>query len=292
MSGGIPVEQITSHVHISTEHGACTVGAIQSSGGVVLIDSPNRATGALQWREEIERLGPVRYLINTEHHVDHVFGNYFLPGTIISNHYNKQNFYQEGFHGTKSAEGPSRLLDPEGYMRDEDPEGLALVSDYRPREPEIVYRGGLTLCLGDLTIDALETAGHMPANTIVYVREDRTLFTGDNVFHNVMTWFHESVPLKWLETLDRLRAMPIDVVVPGHGKAGGPELIDAMKIVVSTAVERVQSAIDSGMTREETTERISFEDLQPVLKRLRHRLPGLQRIFVGRVYDQLQAQDA
>ena len=152
------MEQISPHVYISSDHGACTVGAVRTSEGVVLVDAPNRATGAVRWREEVKSLGEVRYLINTEHHVDHVFGNHFLPGVIIANHYTKENFYQEGFHGKGSAAGPSRLLDPVGYTKDEDPEGIGLVADYRPREPEIVFRGGLTIGLGDVEIEVFEAA--------------------------------------------------------------------------------------------------------------------------------------
>ncbi len=284
------MEQISPHVFISSDHGACTVGAVRTSEGVVLVDAPNRATGAVRWREEVKSLGEARYLINTEHHVDHVFGNHFLPGVIIANHYTKENFYQEGFHRKGSAAGPSRLLDPVGYTKDEDPEGIGLVADYRPREPEIVFRGGLTIGLGDFEIEVFEAAGHMPANTVVYVREDRVLFTGDNIFNRVMTWFHECLPREWLKTLDRLKQFEIAVVVPGHGKPGGMEIIDEMRQVVEDAIGRVQSAIDSGMSREEAAGRVTFEDLQPVLDRLRHRLPGLQRVFVGRVYDQLQGE--
>jgi cyclase len=189
--GEVFMEQVSPHVYVAADRGACTVGAIKTSEGVVLVDSPNRATGAVKWRQEISGLGPVRYLINTEHHVDHVFGNYFLPGVIIANHYTKENFFQEGFHGKASKPGPSRLLDPEGYMKDEDPAGIDLVADYKPREPEISFHGRLTLRLADITIEVFETPGHMPANSVVYVKEDKVLFTGDNVFNGVMTWFHE-----------------------------------------------------------------------------------------------------
>ena len=39
----------------------------------------------VQMREMAESYGPLRYLINTEHHVDHIFGNYFFKGagTVI-----------------------------------------------------------------------------------------------------------------------------------------------------------------------------------------------------------------
>ena len=76
------MEKVSAHVYIDPAHSGCTVGAIQSSEGVVLVDSPHRPTRARKWLAEVEALGEVRYLINTEFHIDHTFGNAFLPGWV------------------------------------------------------------------------------------------------------------------------------------------------------------------------------------------------------------------
>ncbi len=68
------MEQVSPHVFIDPDFGACTVGAIQTDEGVVLIDAPNRPTRAKRWLDEVRGLGEIRYLINTEHHADHIFG--------------------------------------------------------------------------------------------------------------------------------------------------------------------------------------------------------------------------
>ena len=49
-----------------------------------MIDTPMLPTYAVRWRDEIAQRGDLRYLINTEYHSDHISGNYFFPGTIIS----------------------------------------------------------------------------------------------------------------------------------------------------------------------------------------------------------------
>ena len=38
-------------------------------------------------RQQAEAHGPIRYIVNTEHHVDHIFGNYYFKGAgTVVNH--------------------------------------------------------------------------------------------------------------------------------------------------------------------------------------------------------------
>ena len=96
----------------------------------------------------MESLGEVHYLINTEFHIDHIFGNAFLPGTVIAHRKTKELFYAD------SVLGPSPMKEPEPYVREIDPEGLGLAADYRAREPEVAFDDRLTLNLGGVTVEA------------------------------------------------------------------------------------------------------------------------------------------
>lgn len=277
------MEQVSPHVYIDPQHGGCTVGAVRTSRGVVLVDSPHQPTRAVRWREEVKVLGEARYLINTEHHIDHTFGNAFLPGTVIAHRQTQEKFWQD------NVLGGCPLKDPCPYVEKCDPQGLDLVRSYRERAPEISFDGRLTLSLGDVTLEVFAMPGHVAAEGAVYVREDRVLFTSDNVFHEAMTWYHEALPFEWLQTLDFFKGMEVEVVVPGHGNAAGPAVFDEMKRVVEEAVEEVRSAVRSGMSREEAVERITFIRRQPVPEEHRPYAPMLQRVFVGRLYDQVRA---
>ncbi|MFQ5692410.1 MAG: MBL fold metallo-hydrolase [Nitrospinota bacterium] len=278
------MEQVSPHVYVDPADGPNTVCAIQTAEGVILVDSPHPVSRALRWAEEVKTLGEVRYLINTEYHADHIFGNAFLPGTILSHQHTKDMFWED------SDLGPNFLKDPKGFTEMFEPEGGHLVAGYRAREPEITFDGRLTLSLGELTVEAFPMPGHVPADTAVYVPADRVLFAGDNVFNDVMTWYHDSLPFAWLETLERFKAMDVEVVIPGHGKPAGPEVFDRMKGVVEDAIEAVRPAVESGMSREEAMDRITLIDRQPVPDCFRAIAPRIQRLFVGRIYDRILAR--
>ena len=278
------MRQVSPHVYIDPDGGGCTVGAIRTSVGVVLVDSPHKPTRALRWRDEVETLGEVRYLINTEHHIDHTFGNAFLPGVVLAHQGVREKFWED------NVLGGCPLKDPRPYVKKCDPQGVNLAGRYQVREPEISFDGRLTLFLGDVTLDLFARPGHIAAETAVYVREDKTLFTSDNVFHDTMTWYHEALPFEWLESLDSFKKMDVEVVVPGHGIEAGPEVFDEMREVVEDAIREVRSAIQAGMSREAAAENITFIDRQPVPEEHRPYAPMLQRLFVGRIHDAIQAR--
>ena len=77
------MEKISDNVYVETGFDGCNVGFVVTEGGVVMIDTPQIPSDAMDWREVIKKHGPVRYLINTEPHIDHFTGNTFFEGTII-----------------------------------------------------------------------------------------------------------------------------------------------------------------------------------------------------------------
>jgi glyoxylase-like metal-dependent hydrolase (beta-lactamase superfamily II) len=50
----------------------CNPGFVETSDGYVMIDSPQQPIDAVRWRERLEEKAPIRYLINTEPHGDHI----------------------------------------------------------------------------------------------------------------------------------------------------------------------------------------------------------------------------
>src|SRR6266540_6124965 len=81
------LENVTPNVFTTTKLRGCNPSFVTTSDGVVVIDTPQLPTRAVAMRAEAEARGPIRYLINTEHHVDHIFGNYWFKGAgTVVNH--------------------------------------------------------------------------------------------------------------------------------------------------------------------------------------------------------------
>lgn len=78
------MEQIDRNIFVETETLGSNNSMILTSEGILLIDSPHKPTDAIKWKREVESRGNVIYLVNTDHHIDHTMGNFFLGGKIIS----------------------------------------------------------------------------------------------------------------------------------------------------------------------------------------------------------------
>src|SRR2546429_5846698 len=88
------MQSATSNVFTDTTLRGCNPSFVVTRDGVVVIDTPQLPTRAVAMRKEAESHGPIRYLINTEHHVDHIFANYYFKGAglVVDNEGVYDNF--------------------------------------------------------------------------------------------------------------------------------------------------------------------------------------------------------
>ena len=102
----LELEQVTPNVYTTTKLRGCNPSFVVTSDGVVAIDTPQLPTRAVAMRAEAETHGPIRYLINTENHVDHIFGNYWYRGAgEVVNHQGAVRH----LHGPERGARPVRL---------------------------------------------------------------------------------------------------------------------------------------------------------------------------------------
>jgi glyoxylase-like metal-dependent hydrolase (beta-lactamase superfamily II) len=131
-------------------------------------------------------------------------------------------------------------------------EGVELVG------PDEVYDGELTLDLGGTTVELHEFGlAHTRGDQVVFLPEQGVLFTGDLVetrLFPIFPWFPpDDVDVngsKWIGVLGRLEALEPDVVVPGHGEVGGPELIGQVRAYLEDVRQRVREASDGRSSEE------------------------------------------
>src|ERR1700693_2609317 len=64
--------------------------------------------------------------------------------------------------------------------------------------------------------------------TMIYLPQYKILFAGDIGFFYVAPFAHNGHVTKWLEAIDRIMAMDVDVIIPGHGPIGGKKELAEM----------------------------------------------------------------
>ena len=281
------MQKVTSNVWTDTTLRGCNPSMVVTSDGVVIVDTPQLPTKAVEMRREAEALGPIRYVINTEHHVDHIFGNYFFRGAGKVVHH--QGVYDNFMEVTPS-------LDSYEYAHEaipsDDPEGEAIFPDREtyfadPNKGSIVFTGDLTLRVGGHTFELLHTPGHTPGQIAVHVPEERVVFTGDTIFSECQTWLMGSNVTQWLTALDRIAQLDVDWVVPGHGDVVTPQYLARQRANLLDWVQAVSDAVAKGWSREETVERVNFADRYPVDVGQGYMMNHIQTLNAGSLWDKL-----
>ncbi|MFO1352354.1 MAG: MBL fold metallo-hydrolase [Gammaproteobacteria bacterium] len=86
--------------------------------------------------------------------------------------------------------------------------------------PNIVFEHKLTLWLGRREVQILHLgSGHTRGDTVVWLPQDRILFSGDLVEYNAGVYMGDAHLREWPETLEKLRALEPEKLVPGRGEA-------------------------------------------------------------------------
>ena len=62
---------------------------------------------------------------------------------------------------------------------------------------------------------------HTYGDIVAYLPQHRLLFAGDIAFYYVAPFAQNAHVSKWLDTIDRIMAMDVQTIVPGHGPIGG-----------------------------------------------------------------------
>ena len=270
------MQKITENVFAETEFRGCNVGFVVTEEGVVMIDTPQVPRDAVKWRDEIAKHGPVRYLINTEPHSDHFTGNYFFEGTVVAH------------EGTRDAIMAASAEQLKEYLKQMDPESLALVDRFSYRPATITLSQRLTIYLGSHTFQLINLPGHTPFQLAVYIPEERVVFTSDNVVGKVQAWLHQALPYQWLESLKQIQEIEADVLIPGHGCICGRDYIPEMSAFIQAWIDAVKAAISKGMSMEEAQDKISLLDRYPMGAGTEARAQMVQRMNVARLYEVLK----
>ena len=283
------MEQITANVFTETKLRGCNPSFVITSDGVVVIDTPQLPTKAVAMRKLAESRGPIRYVINTEHHVDHIFGNYYFKGagTVIHHKGVADNFMM-----------PTPILDPFDYAAEaipmSDPEGAALFparDEYfaDPNRATVDFTGDVTLRVGEHTFNLIHTPGHTPGQIAVHVPEERAVFTGDTVFSEVQTWVMASDVDQWIDALNTISRLDVDRVVPGHGPVTDLKYLQTQKAVLLEWKSMVAAAVAKGWSREETIARCHMRDRYPVDVGQEYMMDYIQKHNAGILWDKLSA---
>jgi cyclase len=220
-------------------------GFVIGDDGVVVIDSfaSVDATGNFGTETtklllaEIAKLTklPVKYVVNTHYHLDHVGGNKALidAGAMAVAHRNVRTWVR-----TQNLNVMGKNIKPEhkAFI-----EALPL--------PTVVYDHGVDLYLGSRVVRVQSFPGHTGGDSVVTIPDAKVAFAGDLFWRNAVPNMVDATSRLWIETLDTLTRSYSDYTfVSGHGGVGTAKEVVAFRDYLATVRTLVATAQKSGKT--------------------------------------------
>ena len=265
--------------------------------GVVVVDSNITSEQTREVLAELRHITdkPVKYVVNTHWHEDHIIGNRVyrdaFPDVKFVGHRstlkdlpeiggaNRVSSLQNGRGFVGLVEGKLEkgenlagqpLTDEErlGYASD-----IKLITAYLAESkdfeiilPTVLVDDRLELDLGDRKIEVLHLGrAHTGADLVLRLPKENIVVAGDLLVHPVPLVGSTSYPLEYAATLERLRALNAKTIVPGQGPVmRDNSYLNAMIELLASIKKQTEAAFARGETLEQMRQSI---DLEPFRKR-------------------------
>ncbi|MBI1865751.1 MAG: MBL fold metallo-hydrolase [Nitrospirae bacterium] len=252
-------------------------GVIVTPGGLVVIDAQWSTAAAADFLREIREVSdrPVRFLVYTHAHADHVSGAHALArgATVVASASTVREMEKRG----------REMVDALKERTRNQADDLPLVL------PALTFSVRAALRIGGVDVVLIDAGrGHSWGDTAVFLPDEGILYAADLVTTNRFPWIRDSSSREWLAALSRLSAEtggPVERVFPGHGEPGGSASIEKTKRLLESIRREVGAALDAGLSTFEAQRAIRLPEFSS-LDNYEFRLPPA----VGRVYEEMEAE--
>jgi glyoxylase-like metal-dependent hydrolase (beta-lactamase superfamily II) len=304
--------QVTAGVYHAIGTGAMQVignsTVLVNDADVMVIDDHVSPAAAFMLVEELKAITdkPVTTVINTHFHYDHAHGNQiFAPSVqIIAHEFTrrmligeplKMPLYQNYINGIPGQIETLRKriaeeTDPAARAKlqtqlQSTENNYASQKELRPTPPNVTLTTQMTLHRGNREIQIRYLGrGHTAGDVVVFLPREKVVITGD-LLTSGLSNMSDSYPLEWADSLEELKKLDFDTVVPGHGEAYTDRTkIDAFQAYLRDVWTEVSRLKKEGLSAEEAAKRA---DLTKHKGRLPIQGPGVPPIAARRIYELL-----
>jgi glyoxylase-like metal-dependent hydrolase (beta-lactamase superfamily II) len=244
--------------------GWSNAGLVADAGESLLVDTlfDLRLTGEMldAMRRAVPAAARIGTLVNTHANGDHCYGNQLVEGASI-------------VASRRAAEEMSRVPPSNLAGLMEAAPGLGAAGEYLKRIfgpfdfsgieltlPTEVFEGSLRLDVGGVAVELVELGpAHTAGDVVAVMPSRRVVFTGDLLFVGGHPIVWSGPVANWVAALDRILAMDVDTVVPGHGPVTGKRAVADLRAYFVELQEAVRPLWEEGLTPLDAARRLHLD---------------------------------
>ncbi len=239
----VSFDRLSEHAYAYTAQGDPNTGIVIGDDAVMVIDTqatPVMAQDVIRRIREVTDK-PIRYVMLSHYHAVRVLGaSGYAPQHVIASRDTYELIVERGEQDMKSEiERFPRL-----FRAVESVPGLTW--------PTLVFDKRMTLWMGKLRVEIMQLGrGHTRGDTVVWLPDERILFSGDLVEYAATPYTGDAYLADWPATLDRIAALQPEKLVPGRGASlVNPEQVkaglDGTRAFVTALYESVKAGARDG----------------------------------------------
>ncbi len=313
-------EKVADGVYYATSTGAMVTGSnipvIVNDSDVLIVDTGNSPAAARALAEDVKAItsNPIRYVVNTHFHYDHTDGNQVFAGSadIIGHEYVRDAILhlnvleREPFKTSQLVNVPNRIEMLKKQIAEEKDAarrttlerqlavaqaGFEQLKEIRPTPPNVTYSSRLVLTRGTREIQLLFLGrGHTAGDTVVFLPKERIVCTGD-LMESQVAYMGDGLFDDWITTLDALKRLEFDLVLPGHGVPfRGKAKITGFQEYLKDVLAQTSALRAQGVAADEAARRVDLTSHRADFPEIRG--PGAEVRGIRRLYEYLAERGA
>lgn len=309
--------RIQDDVYHAVGTGALTVGCnaaiVVSAADVLVVDTHITPAAAEALQQELKTITPkpIRYVVNTHYHFDHSHGNQtFGPGVEIIGHDftrasivagdsmrgRAYDFFVGGLPGQIAQLKQRIAAATDAGERTKLQQQLAVTENHltntkvvKPTPPTVTLSQSMTIHRGGREIRLLFLGrGHTAGDVVVYLPKERVLATGDLLTFST-SFLGDGYFTEWIDTLERVKGLEFDVVLPGHGEAfRGKDKIEHWQSYLRDFWSQAQKLHRAGVNVQDAAKQIDMRAHAAHYPAITS--PGVSPLGVERAYELLDGK--
>jgi len=157
------------------------------------------------------------------------------------------------------------------------------VKEVQQTPPNLTFDNTMTLVRGGREFRLLYLGrGHTDTDVVVYLPQERIVATGD-LMETVLSYMGDSYPEEWIVTLEKLKALEFDTVLPGHGAPfKGKERITAFQDYLRDVIAQTNALRRQGLSAEDAALKVDLTKHAAMFPQIR--AVGVDPAVTRRIY--------
>jgi cyclase len=211
-------------------------------------------------RDAVPAAARIDTLVNTHANGDHCYGNQLVSGARIVASERTAAEMPELPPAAMAAliEQAPQMGEVGAFFLD-----CFAAFDFRGIElvlPQETFTGELEMTVGGLALQLIEVGpAHTRGDTLVHVPSEHVLFSGDILFSGAHPIAWAGPVSNWIAACERILAMDVEVIVPGHGPVAGPAAVRELKAYFEYLYGEARARHAEGMTALQAARSMSLE---------------------------------